>query len=162
MAAKPKNINWDEMYPEWCAGIVSLSDLSKKYGVSRPAIEKHWDKLGITRDLSAKIKANVVLCEEVKDDFDQQGFIYVIYLDDSANERYYKIGLARVFHSRFKTHQCASPFNICVAMAYFVGNMRKEERDLHRLFASKRIRGEWFKLNGNDLELIAKRSLIGG
>ena len=45
------------MEAEWRAGIKPVQQLSKEYGVSRAAIIKHWDKLEIERDLSAKIQA---------------------------------------------------------------------------------------------------------
>jgi len=57
MAAKAKDIDWDRMEPDWRAGIVSVSTLSREYSVSRTSIEKHWNKLGVPRDLTAKIKA---------------------------------------------------------------------------------------------------------
>lgn len=57
MAAKPKDIDWDRMESEWRAGIVSVSTLSREYGVSRTSLEKHWNKLGVPRDLTAKVKA---------------------------------------------------------------------------------------------------------
>ena len=50
-------IDWDAMEPEWRIGIKSVLQLSKDFGVSRAAIIKHWDKEGVPRDLSAKIKA---------------------------------------------------------------------------------------------------------
>ena len=49
------SIDWDAMEPEWRAGIIPVLQLSKTYGVSRAAIIKHWEKLKIGRDLSAKI-----------------------------------------------------------------------------------------------------------
>ena len=50
-------IDWDAMEPEWRIGLKSVLQLSKDFGVSRAAIIKHWDKEGVPRDLSAKIKA---------------------------------------------------------------------------------------------------------
>jgi len=50
-------IDWESMEPDWRAGIKSVLQLSKEHRVSRAAILKHFDKLGIERDLSAKIKA---------------------------------------------------------------------------------------------------------
>jgi hypothetical protein len=50
-------IHWEAMEPEWMAGIVSKKELGRRYGVSRPAIEKHWAKAGVKRDLIAKIQA---------------------------------------------------------------------------------------------------------
>lgn len=57
MAAKAKDIDWDRMESEWRSGIVSVSTLSREYGVSRTSLEKHWNKLGVPRDLTAKVKA---------------------------------------------------------------------------------------------------------
>lgn len=56
MASKEK-IDWEKMEPDWRAGIISKKQLSKQYGVSRAAIDKHWGNLGIERDLTAKIRA---------------------------------------------------------------------------------------------------------
>lgn len=55
--AQRKPVDWEAMEPEWRIGIKSVLQLSKEYGVSRPAIDKHWAKEGIERDLSARIKA---------------------------------------------------------------------------------------------------------
>jgi hypothetical protein len=52
-----KIVDWDAMEPEWRAGIKSPNQLAKEYGVSRPAILKHFDKKGVKRDLAAKIRA---------------------------------------------------------------------------------------------------------
>lgn len=56
---KPKDrpaIDWDSMEPEWRAGIKTKKELSEEYGVSRAAIDKHWAKLDVTRDLGARIR----------------------------------------------------------------------------------------------------------
>ena len=52
-----KQIDWDEMQRDWVAGIVTVKSLSEKFGISRAAIDKHWAKAGVERDLGAKIKA---------------------------------------------------------------------------------------------------------
>lgn len=54
---RDEKIDWEEMEPEWRAGIISKKQLSKQYGVSRAAIDKHWSKLGIERDLTKQIQA---------------------------------------------------------------------------------------------------------
>lgn len=53
---KKQAIEWDAMEPEWRAGIKSKKELSEEYGVSRAAIDKHWAKLRIERDLTEKIR----------------------------------------------------------------------------------------------------------
>jgi hypothetical protein len=56
--AEPRNqVDWDAMERPWRAGIVSVLQLSKQFHVSRAAICKHWAKVGIERDLGAKIRA---------------------------------------------------------------------------------------------------------
>lgn len=181
--AEKRVIDWDAIERDYRQGIKTLREMADIHNVSHVAITKHAKKFDWTRDLSAKIKAEnernakrekreeeraikargkIKLQAENPDEFDSQGFLYVIYLDDSADERYYKIGMAKSFNARFSAHQCSSPFDICVALAYFVGNMRAEEGALHTKFADKRIRGEWYKLDQSDLELIAKRSLLCG
>jgi hypothetical protein len=44
------------MEPEWRAGIITKKQLAEKFNVSRAAIDKHWAKLGIERDLTARIQ----------------------------------------------------------------------------------------------------------
>lgn len=56
---KPKRqpIDWESVEREYRAGIRSLADIGKEYGVSAPGILKRAKKEGWDRDLSAKIKA---------------------------------------------------------------------------------------------------------
>jgi len=155
-----KIVDWEAMRPDWMAGVKSVLQLSEEYGVSRAAILKHWGKEGLERDLAGNIKAKAALVKGSPDLFDKSGFVYVIYIDDSSKNRYYKIGMASGFSSRFSNHQCASPFDICVACVYYVNNMRLEERILHELYADKRVKGEWFQLDMDDLIAISARSLL--
>jgi len=51
-----KKIDWEEIERDWRAGIKTKLQMSVDYGVSRAAIDKHFEKLGIERDLTAKIR----------------------------------------------------------------------------------------------------------
>lgn len=51
-----KPVNWVAVEKDWRAGIKTKLQMSKEYGVSRAAMDKHFDKLGIDRDLTEKIK----------------------------------------------------------------------------------------------------------
>ncbi len=163
--AAPRIIDYGRIEPGWREGLLSVPQLAEEYEkatgqpVTRQAINKHFRELGIPRDLAAKNRAKAsapVVIEE--DEFSEQGFVYVIYLD--CVERYYKIGMAKHFNSRFTTHQCSSPFKVCVACCFFVPNMRIAETYLHHKFAHKRVRGEWFDLDSDDLREIALESLL--
>lgn len=57
MATNKKPVDWAGMEPHYRAGILSLAALGKEYGCGAPAIVKHADKHGWTRDLKAKIVA---------------------------------------------------------------------------------------------------------
>jgi hypothetical protein len=54
---KRKQIDWDLIEPDWRANLKTKQQLSAEYGVSRAAMDKHFGKLGIGRDLGAKIRA---------------------------------------------------------------------------------------------------------
>lgn len=56
MASKPA-IDWEAIEPEWRAGIKTKLQLSEEFKVSRAAIDKHFAKAGIERDLTERIRA---------------------------------------------------------------------------------------------------------
>jgi hypothetical protein len=61
--AAPKKIDYERIEPDWRAGVKSPSQLAAEYtadtgvSVSHPAIIKHFTKLGVPRDLTAKVAA---------------------------------------------------------------------------------------------------------
>lgn len=52
-----KAVDWEAMEPAWRAGIKTKLELSREFNVSRAAIDKHWAKAGIERDLTMRIQA---------------------------------------------------------------------------------------------------------
>jgi predicted GNAT family acetyltransferase len=61
--AAPKKVDYEQIEPGWRAGIKSPPQLAADYtaatgiSVSHTAIKKHFAKLGVPRDLAAKVKA---------------------------------------------------------------------------------------------------------
>ena len=149
--------DWERIEFDYRAGVRSLREIAGEHGISHVAINKRAKRDGWERERATRQQEPVRL---TSDELDRAGFVYVIYLEDTASERFYKIGMAASFTARYDAHQCASPFPICVACAYFVGNMRAEERFLHAEFADKRVRGEWFRLTDSDLDQIARRAKL--
>lgn len=148
--------DWERIELDYRAGVKSLREIAEGSGVSHVGISKrakrnHWER-------AAPVKASREVVSQ--DQYDAAGFVYVVYLDDTAGERFFKIGMAASFTSRYQAHQCASPFTIGVACAYYTGNMRAEERWLHVQFAAQRVRGEWFRLSLDDLQAIASRAFL--
>ena len=114
-------IDWEAVEREYRAGQLSNRMIAEKHNISDTAIRKRAKRDGWERERVARQQEPVRL---VSDELDRAGFVYVIYLEDTASERFYKIGMAASFTARHDAHQCASPFPICVACAYFVGIMR--------------------------------------
>jgi hypothetical protein len=157
MATTP---DWDRIELDYRAGIKTLREIADEQGITHGAINKRAKRDGWVRDLSAKIRAKAPAVSEFGLDVTNgSGFIYVIYMD--GPDRFYKIGMAKTLAERLKAHQCSSPYEIRVACAYYVPNMRVEERMLHDMFSGKAVRGEWFALSEEDLRQIAGRSLLG-
>jgi hypothetical protein len=155
-------VDWLAVEADYRPNKLSLRAIGEKHGCTEGAIRKRAKKEGWVRDFISQISntKKVVLDKSIEDKYNRSGFVYVIYLDDTSESRFYKIGMSSNFNNRLDTHQGSSPFNICVACAYYVGNMREEERALHSMFENKRIRGEWFDLNEIDLTTIASRALL--
>ena len=64
------------------------------------------------------------------------------------NTGYYKIGRSVNPSIREKTLQSEKP---TIEMLFNHDAEVKDEKELHNMFSEKRIRGEWFDLNGSDL-----------
>lgn len=159
---KPAKIapDWERIEIDYRAGLLSLREMAAKHGpLTEGAIRKRakrdgWERGG-ARESDRPIKAELL----AKGKRAVAGFIYVIYLD-SPGCRFYKIGMTSHFGARFDAHQCASPFDLCVACSYFTPDMRAEESALHRKFAEKHERGEWFRLTREDVAEIASRGCL--
>jgi hypothetical protein len=67
------------------------------------------------------------------------------------NTGYYKIGRSLKPKFREKTLQSEKP---TIELLFSNDAKIKKEKDLHNMFSDKRIRGEWFDLNGSDLTKI--------
>ncbi len=130
----------------------SQSDLARDFKVSKATVSKRL-KLVKPQDDQAPVRAS----RASKDA--GAGFVYVIFID-AGGERFFKIGSSGDLMKRVATHQCSSPFEVSVALSYFVRDMAAEERHHHQCFAAKKIRGEWFKLDCEDLQRIAARALL--
>lgn len=155
-------VDWFFVEKEFRAGIRPLRDIAADASITEGAIRKRakrdqWTRASREKVLGTRTKPRVALVP--KDEMSSAGFLYVIYID-SGVRRFYKIGMAKRFDARFDQHQCASPFDICVATCYFTANMRLEERCLHAAFREKHVRGEWYELNDADLAEIAQRALL--
>lgn len=67
-------------------------------------------------------------------------------------EEYYKIGQSYDAWKRMKNLETMNPYPITLIFHLEVNDANKTETKLHHLFASKRIKGEWFKLTTKELK----------
>lgn len=155
MAAR-KPVDWERVEADYCAGIKSSRQIAKEHGRTEGAIRIKAKKFGWVRADRTKEKTEAPRLHI--DEHDKAGFLYVIFIEDTAGKRICKIGMTECFGVRMTSHQCSSPFDVRVACAFYVGNMRREERFLHDMFAGKHVRGEWFDLSEEDIAFISSRA----
>ncbi len=79
-------------------------------------------------------------------------YLYLLKAD-----KFYKIGVASNVKSRIKTLQTGCMYKIDLVSKWELDKPVVEERKLHKIFSSKRVHGEWFKLNNNDINDIQNR-----
>lgn len=156
---KASNFDWVPVKSEYLSGATSLRSIAASHGISPAGILKRarrdsWGPRGVVER-----KPVVLVPESAKREGPKPGFVYVVYIDTGL-ERLYKVGLSENFRDRMSSHQTSSPFELCVACAYFTGDMRGEERHLHTRFEDQRVRGEWFRLSHADLVELSARALL--
>lgn len=80
-------------------------------------------------------------------------FCFVYLMHDTSNG-YYKIGISNNPEYRERTLQSEKPtIEMVVSKRFPVRNIAEGvEKALHEIYSEKRLRGEWFYLNSNDVE----------
>ena len=80
-------------------------------------------------------------------------FVYLMF--DRA-KKYYKIGITHDVPKREKTLLSETPNIDVITKKLFPTNIaaRKTEKMLHNIFKEKNVRGEWFNLNNDDLDVV--------
>lgn len=165
--ARRNDIDWERIQRLYVAGQLTIRQVADECGVSDSQIRVRAKKEGWQRGRREQpqvLLRNVeretavpVVGEGVSEAVD--GFVYVFYIDAGA-DRFYKIGIAKHPIQRKAQHQTSLPFALMIACCYFTPNAVGEERYLHAMFTEKRVRGEWFRLDAEDLDVIAMRSRL--
>lgn len=116
--------------------------------------QKDWDKV-VENGLTHLVKS-ITLENGEPIDFeihsDNSGYVYLI----AAKNGLVKIGYAKDVQSRFNQIDTSSPCRLELICSYRVRNAPKVEGELHATFARQRVKGEWFDLSGEDLEICKK------
>lgn len=81
---------------------------------------------------------------------ESEGYIYILLAENGLR----KIGRTYDPEVRLKSAFTMSPIDIHIENIYKVKSPITTEKNLHRLFNSKRVRGEWFELDEYDVKSI--------
>lgn len=80
-----------------------------------------------------------------------KGYVYIF----QCNE-FYKIGVTNDVIERIGTIRTANPYEINLIFSAYIKSPYQLEGSLHTCFEPKRAKGEWFKLNKDDLDIAIK------
>lgn len=127
-------------------GICYYSSYGKAPGWHRVFINDINNKIPITGSKRSELLSNL------KND-QISSHVYVIH---AVGTDYFKIGLSKTPVKRLVTLQPLLPFELNIVHEC-QGSFAMESK-IHDIFSKKRIRGEWFKLNDQDL-LVLKNYL---
>ena len=84
----------------------------------------------------------------------KSGFVYVI-----QSNKYYKIGQTKKLNARLGDLSRTCPDGIELITSVFSEDVKSLEASFHHKFSSKRIHGEWFELDNNDIAYIKSFSI---
>lgn len=123
---------------ERCRGIFSRQQLAAAWEILESSIPKALEILGL-----GAIEEYPEWKEQQK-----QGNIYFVRGDDKV-----KIGFSKDVESRIKDLQASSPLELSLLLT--IKGTTKTENELHDRFDKYRIRGEWFRYEGELEEFVA-------
>lgn len=80
------------------------------------------------------------------------GYVYLF----KCNE-FYKIGMTSDVWKRYQAVQNGIPYEVDIVEFFGCSNPNREEKSLHKRFKAKRHRGEWFKLEEDDIVIFKEK-----
>lgn len=86
----------------------------------------------------------------------RKGYVYLLRVLNETS--LYKIGRATDVNNRLRTFNVKLPFQVEYECVIESGDMYRLERELHRLFESKRLNGEFFRLEQHEVDYIISLS----
>lgn len=82
---------------------------------------------------------------------DNLKFVYVI---NEVGTNFYKIGFTKNVDDRFNFFKIKLPFKYSTTAIFLTENHKVLEKKIHSFFSEKRMDGEWFYLDLNDIQLL--------
>lgn len=86
-----------------------------------------------------------------------------VYIISFQHSDLFKIGITKNIRQRMKQFDTANPFEFYLHEFFPTEHCRSLERELHKLYKSKRYKNEWFKLTEDELRNVCNhaRNFIG-
>lgn len=78
------------------------------------------------------------------------GYVYVLLADNNL----YKIGRSSKINTRIKQLKTKLPYELVLISYIWAHDHVGLEEELHKEYANKRVRGEWFRLDKDDVEYL--------
>lgn len=79
----------------------------------------------------------------------------MVYVIATTDMQYIKIGSSRSFKQRLSNIQSGCPFDVTLLLSMRTPKHKEIELFLHKTMIDCRLRGEWFKPSGADLDFLA-------
>lgn len=151
---------WFEISSEDIAGLMEMADEAMSSFVFEYLPEDVSDKLYaafdmLEREYNSALALEAEMCQEAIQLSKNSGYVYLIQSPTGS----YKIGRTKDPSNRMKTFTVKLPFEVDYVCVIETADMYRLEGDLHLRFNSKRVNGEWFRLEPQDVEHI--KSLAG-
>ena len=107
--------------------------------------------VGVAEEVSSdNDRSDYIISKKKNKVDDENGYIYVIKAGN-----HYKIGRSKTQNDRVKSYSTHNPHPIEVIINKQVAGYKNLEVELHEMFKEQRVKGEWFELNQDHLELIS-------
>jgi hypothetical protein len=77
-----------------------------------------------------------------------------VYIIGGVGSSLVKIGITKQLSQRLFSLNTSSPIELFFVFHFLSENAMKTEKELHKKFSTKRVKGEWFALTEQDIEQI--------
>lgn len=124
----------------------------------RSCVDKFYNNISMDdiEDRNRKIRRQKQALDGIPSDKPSPGVIYLL----ASNVGYYKIGKSSNLSRRIGEHLRNYPVSLDVIHVIQVLNMSRCEGYLLSLFADKKLQGEWYALNSDDVEWICSLTTV--
>lgn len=126
-------------------------DLDSDFAITITCIEEEMQEYVYQERVNALLANKLNILSGNQKESNQSRVERFAYLMIDERNGLYKIGRSKNPEYREKTLQSEVPQ---IKMICFCSESKVSEKDLHKAFAHRRVRGEWFDLTKNDLSTI--------